>query len=304
MNFLFDVDGTLTPSRQRMNYSFKLRFIEWIKKQQDSGNKVFFVTGSDKDKTVAQVGKDLWVLVDGSYQNCGNQLYKNGSLVKQSQWKMSSSLYSDICSLLKNSIWHGRAGKNIEERVGMVNISTVGREASIQLRKEYFEWDNKKGERQRIVSSLSSKYPELGFAVGGEISIDVYPKGKDKSQVLDDMIGESVFLGDRCEEGGNDFSIAEKSNKKYHIEDWKEMDSLLGKLEGLGNPNLYSYDFQNSFVEWDNGRMAYFFWGEDAAAMPIGSFSTREEAVLKREEYCDWFYSHKSPRGDWDTNEE
>ena len=40
--FIFDVDGTLTPSRQAMDPEFKEWFIDFIK-----ANKVWLVTGSD-----------------------------------------------------------------------------------------------------------------------------------------------------------------------------------------------------------------------------------------------------------------
>ena len=43
----------------------------------------------------------------------------------------------------------------------------------------------------------------------------IYPKGKDKSQALNHMIGETIFFGDKCEGGGNDYSIAKKSDNIY-----------------------------------------------------------------------------------------
>ena len=57
INYLFDVDGTLTPSRKPMVLDFKTYFKFWVRTQQSSGNKVYLVTGSDKDKTIEQVVK-------------------------------------------------------------------------------------------------------------------------------------------------------------------------------------------------------------------------------------------------------
>ena len=68
MNFLFDVDGTLTTPRESITPEFKKFFGRWVGVQQGNGHKVFFVTGSDRDKTVEQVGLPLWRFVDGSYQ--------------------------------------------------------------------------------------------------------------------------------------------------------------------------------------------------------------------------------------------
>ena len=222
INYLFDVDGTLTPSRGAMDSDFQKLFIRFFSRESKAGNKVFFVTGSDKDKTIEQVGGQLWRAVHGSYQNSGNQLYSQGTLVKQSEWMMGANLHLDLLNILETSKWYGRAETNIEERVGMVNISTVGRSADNVLRKEYYNWDNQNREREKIVSHLSLRYPDLEFAIGGEISIDIYPKGKDKSQVLEDMQGKTIFFGDRCEQGGNDHTIAMKSDKYFNVTGWQD----------------------------------------------------------------------------------
>lgn len=51
INFLFDIDGTLTPARDSMDKEFDKMFGQWVYKQQNKSNKVFFVTGSDRQKT-------------------------------------------------------------------------------------------------------------------------------------------------------------------------------------------------------------------------------------------------------------
>jgi|TARA_Y100000593_G_C4167056_1_gene264971 phosphomannomutase len=227
INYLFDVDGTLTPARRKMEDEFKAFFGFWTLRQRKKGNKVFLVTGSDREKTKSQIGQAILRTVNGVYQNCGNQLFVRNQLVKESNWKMPASLHLDIVNELEKSRWYGRAEGNIEERVGMVNISTIGREATAQQRREYFVWDEVNEERKHIARSLSFKHRDLDFAIGGEISIDIYPKGKDKSQVLSDMEGKTVFFGDRCEQGGNDFSIAAKSNLFYNVSGYKEVETIL-----------------------------------------------------------------------------
>jgi phosphomannomutase len=229
-NFLFDVDGTLTPSRAKMDKEFSRFFGQWVSQHQCKDNNVFFVTGSDKEKTIEQVGISIYRLIDGSYQSCGNELYVRNRLIKSSTWKMPAHLHLDILEILSESQWYGRADNNIEERAGMVNISSVGRGASKPLRKEYHRWDTRVGERESIVDELSYKYPELDFCIGGEISIDIYPKGRDKSQVLSDMTGRTIFFGDRCEKGGNDFTIATMSDISYNVNSWRQTYEILNKM--------------------------------------------------------------------------
>ena len=216
-NYLFDIDGTLTYARQPMASDFKDFFTEWIGRQRGLGNNVFLVTGSDKTKTIEQIGTPLWCYVDGSFQNCGNQYYEKGKLRWESAWQMPVALRLDILELIEASSWYGTAGINIEERVGMINISTIGREASPKQRREYLVWDQTNKEREKIIGELRAKHKDLEFSIGGEISIDIHPKGADKSQVLGNMLGETVFFGDSCEQGGNDYAIAHGSDRFYSV---------------------------------------------------------------------------------------
>ena len=228
MNYLFDVDGTLTEPRQKITKEFKKFFADWTTDKIKNGDAVILVTGSDSQKTKEQLGSALWRHVTASYQNCGNQMYARGRLLKESKWRMSALLHLDILTLIETSPYYGKAENNIEERVGMINISTVGRSADNKLRKAYFTWDQTVGERKKIVEILGMRYPRLEFSIGGEISIDIYPKGKDKSQVLEDWTdSKTVFFGDSCHEGGNDYSIAQKSDRFHQVSDPKETEYVL-----------------------------------------------------------------------------
>ena len=60
--FIFDVDGTLTPSRKQIDKEFAKFFLHFCKT-----NYVYFVTGSDRDKTVEQVGDTLYGMAAVSY---------------------------------------------------------------------------------------------------------------------------------------------------------------------------------------------------------------------------------------------
>ena len=53
--FIFDVDGTLTDSRQQIDLSFMAYMIVFACKYD-----VYLVTGSDRAKTIDQVGLDVY----------------------------------------------------------------------------------------------------------------------------------------------------------------------------------------------------------------------------------------------------
>ena len=238
INYLFDVDGTLTPSRKPMVEDFKNYFKFWVSTQQSSGNKVYFVTGSDYDKTVEQVGEDLWTLVDGSYQNSGNRLFCQGRLIFESEWEMPEDLESVVLTLIRQSDWYGTAENNVEHRMGMVNISTIGRDCTDKQRSEYYEWDKESLERETIADVINSNFDDIEAVIGGEISIDIYPKGKDKSQILGCLEGKNIFFGDKCYLGGNDYTISEAAYEKYHVADWTQTRDILAVIDKLREVEL------------------------------------------------------------------
>ena len=61
------------------------------------------------------------------------------------------------------------------------------------------------------------EFPFLEASVGGEISIDIYPRGKNKAQVLDEITGPVVFFGDN--KGMLEQRLAVKHMKGLHLHD-------------------------------------------------------------------------------------
>jgi phosphomannomutase len=230
---LFDVDGTLTPSRGKMDPEFKKEFLNFQK-----AYKVCFVTGSDDVKTIEQVGEDVFAAAYYSFNCSGNQVFKCGKLQSTIGWTAPDTLinYLEIC--LEHTHYTEKYGNHIERRPGMVNFSVVGRDATQEQRDAYYEWDKKHNERSQIATAINWRWAdELQADVGGEISIDIFPKGKDKAQILDNFKNKDkiTFFGDRTEEGGNDYTLAkriidERRGEVFQVKDWKETWKKLKRL--------------------------------------------------------------------------
>ena len=210
MNYVFDIDGTLTPSRLPIDKKFESFFLEWMKNK-----KVYLVTGSDKDKTIEQVGEKIWTRSKRVYQSCGNAVYENGNLIKQSEFKLTPELKELLDEFLKITNWPYKYDINIEERIGLINFSTIGRDCPQDRRDDYYTWDNVNKERKTICKIIEDRFPEIEATIGGQISIDIYPKGQNKAQVLDDIKGQVIFIGDKCKPGGNDYPIVERLEKEW-----------------------------------------------------------------------------------------
>lgn len=231
MYFLFDVDGTLTPSRGVIDENFKKFLLEFFSKFPAS-----LVSGSDYSKTVEQLGEELVNRVIYSFNCSGNAIYQDRELVKQTDWVLSESPRNYLLEMIEKSPYPIRTGLHLEERLGAVNFSTVGRNVTQDQRKEYFEWDKIHNERKQIAEYINKNFTGIEAVVGGEISIDIYARGADKSQVLRYLRGKDViFFGDKCMPGGNDYPLSSKlpKDKVYAVSNWQETFDVLIKLSNL-----------------------------------------------------------------------
>ena len=204
--FLFDVDGTLTPSRKKIDKEFSKFFSNFCKTHE-----VYLVTGSDRDKTITQLGKTLYNKVKRVYNCSGNSVWEKNKNVHTSKWSCPFILSSYLELELNASKFKIRTGKHIEERPGCINFSILGRgEDNMKYRSEYVVWDRKMEERDKLAQNLRRLFPDLCITVGGETGLDISPKGHDKSQILQDFETHDTitFFGDKTFVGGNDYSIA------------------------------------------------------------------------------------------------
>tara|TARA_R110001592_G_scaffold81569_4_gene242138 strand:+ start:645 stop:1334 length:690 start_codon:yes stop_codon:yes gene_type:complete len=227
-NYVFDVDGTLTPSRQPIDKRFEAFFLKWME-----GKNVYLVTGSDKEKTIEQVGEKIWNKCTRCYQSCGNAVYEKGKLIKENVFHLKDELNFILIDTLARTKYKARWGTHIEQRIGLVNFSAVGRDCPQDVREHYYAWDQKSKERDAICKRIMKELPKLEATVGGQISIDIYPKGRDKSQILNDLEGDIMFFGDKCEPGGNDYSIVEKikdTHIVHRVKDWKSTMAILESI--------------------------------------------------------------------------
>ena len=235
--YIFDVDGTLTPSRRPMTEDFAKFFDKWSSK-----NKFYLVSGSDLDKIKEQIPIAYLDRAEGVFTCGGNKFYIGNKLEYEKTFKPPETLLTYLGELIRFSETPVQSTNHREDRGAMLNFSVVGRDCTLEERQKYFEWDNEVGERREIAEYITRTWPKLDAVIGGQISIDIVPKGKDKSQVLDVIKQERlvqpdkyIFLGDRIEEGGNDYPLAKLMGKTegcryYKVEDYKETKQILESL--------------------------------------------------------------------------
>jgi phosphomannomutase len=235
--YIFDIDGTLTPSRRRMTEEFAKFFDKWSEK-----NKYYLVTGSDLDKTKEQLPIAYIDRAEAIFTCCGNQMWRDDELIYNNKFTPPESLIEHLEEKIKYSKYYHRAGNHIEDRGSMLNFSVVGRNCTQEQREDYFKWDKQTNERKNISNDIKSTWTKLDPVIGGQISIDIYPKGSDKSQVLNIIEqerlvppSEYIFIGDGIENGGNDYPLAELMDNTeicdwYHTKGWEHTKEILESL--------------------------------------------------------------------------
>jgi len=241
--YIFDVDGTLTEPRQKMTEDFQWLFCDWSQTRE-----VVLATGSDYSKTKEQLPEEVLDNCQLVFCCMGNEIRNSdGTVIDVNSFTMSEDLEDDLEIFLQNSKYPGeKAGRHIEFRTGMINFSTVGRNANLEQRKRYSLWDKVNLERRKISDTINLKYPGLEASVGGSISIDIINKGCDKGQVISYLknlkVEKIVFVGDRCAPGGNDHGIVRELEHSSLIYEWFNVESIQETMDLiLNNPSFKKF---------------------------------------------------------------
>ena len=230
VSFLFDVDGTLTPSRGRIDPDFEQWFLKFI-----ANYPVSLVTGSDREKTLEQLGEQIVNSVVYCFNCAGNAVYQQEQLVYSSSWQAPQDLLDFLEQHLKTSPYPQRYGRHFEQRIGLLNFSVVGRGAQGDQRTNYYHWDQVHNERDQLVDQINRNWTECQAAAGGETGIDIFERGCDKAQVLEYFSNDVFFFGDRQDEQGNDHTLAkaildQNRGLCYPVDNWTTTWNILKKL--------------------------------------------------------------------------
>ncbi|RDD39851.1 Phosphomannomutase 2 [Trichoplax sp. H2] len=212
---LFDVDGTLTPARKLIEDNMKCT-LENLKKHVAVG----IVGGSDYGKIKEQLGgEDIPKFYDYVFAENGVVGYKKGELI--SAENIVSCIGDDNLQKVINFALKymselqlpRKRGTFVEFRSSMINLCPIGRSCSYDERLEFVALDKAENIRLKFLQALRKEFPDVGlqFAIGGQISIDVFPIGWDKTYCLRHIpaneFDQIYFFGDKTQPGGNDHEI-------------------------------------------------------------------------------------------------
>lgn len=217
---VFDMDGTLTPSKAPMKRDTAVVLSKLLRK------KVVAVIGGGKwslfqEQLVrgTRFPKELMgnlFLFPGS--STSFYRYKNGRwhnvyshpLAKEQKkniYRAFRDVFKEVNYKHPARVW----GIVIEDRDTQVTFSALGQKAPIPDKEKWKK--NNDGLRMKMTRLLQKKLPGMEVRAGGLTSIDVTKKGIDKAygirqikKVLKMKIRDMLFVGDAIFPGGNDYA--------------------------------------------------------------------------------------------------
>lgn len=228
--YLFDVDGTITESGEKLKENM-IQCINSLKNKQN--NEIGIVGGGKLDKILWQTDG---IQFDHYFTECGCVYHKlnkneNKNLIKVYEKNIRKhSLYLKINKLIKltlkylSNVNYTLTGNLIDLRSGIIYISLIGLNAN-EGEREYFKQLDKVYEyRKELLNILQNEalkldiYNKIHIVYGGSVGIAIYPNEYDKKQVMNTInhtdYENIYYFGDKYNKDGNDFELL---NHEYVI---------------------------------------------------------------------------------------
>ena len=117
-------------------------------------------------------------------------------------------------------------GEIIEDRGSQITYSALGQRAPADAK---HEWDPDDSKKRKLRDYAAERLPDLEVRVGGTTSVDVTRNGIDKAFGIKRLMGklsispdELLFIGDRLEEGGNDYPVRALGVRWVEVTQWQD----------------------------------------------------------------------------------
>jgi len=239
---IFDLDGTLAESKQKVSEEMLINIIYLLEKYQVaviSGAKMQqfneqFLNNLIKLTVNLHIIKNLHIL-----PICGAEYFRFDGENWQNIYKehFSNEEKDKIIYILnRHTKKYQFCGidNQIEDRGGQITWSALGQRAHPSVKKL---WDPKMEKRIILKNDISKDLPDFEVRIGGSTSIDITKKGIDKSfgliklmDILKFNKSDCLFFGDALCDGGNDYPVKNMGIECVEVVNYK--DTIL-KLEQL-----------------------------------------------------------------------
>jgi phosphomannomutase len=239
--FVFDLDGTLAESKQRVDADMGLLLGELMGQaivaiMSGAGFPQFERQFFPALPMEASLEK-LYVFPDNAAQ-CF--VHRQGQWHAQYDQSFSPTEREHIITALNEAlaevglketplrVW----GERIEDRGAEIAFSPLGQQAPLQEKQAWH--DAHDDIRKRLHEILLQKLPNFANAMGGLTTIDITRKGIDKAygvrrlhELTHIALSEMLYVGDALEEGGNDAVVIETGIPTHQVFGPEETSALI-----------------------------------------------------------------------------
>jgi len=231
---IFDLDDTLAPSKSSMDPAMSAALARLLERVP-----VCIISGGRFEQFEAQA-LDGFNAPDDALANlhlmptCGTRYYlwQNSSWVLQYAEDLTDDEKQRTIAVLEEGarelgLWHPQPwGEIIEDRGSQITFSALGQQAPVA---EKTAWDPDGAKKRVLAAYVSERLPDLEVRGGGSTSIDVTRKGIDKaygvSRFLERLgvtVTDVLFIGDRLDDGGNDYPVYALGVPSIAIHGWQQ----------------------------------------------------------------------------------
>lgn len=232
----FDLDDTLAITKSEISDRMSELLGRLLEKYD-----VCVITGGRFEQIEKQVVKRLDVsphILNKLHlmPTCGTRYYRYDELdakwVMQYAEDLTKEQKAKIVTALETvakemGIWCDTpAGEIIEDRYSQITMSALGQQATPE---DKYEWAEKyKDVRPVYRDKVAELLPDLEVRIGGTTSTDITLPGIDKAygmrkiiDAIDISKDEILFLGDKLQEGGNDFPVKAMGIDSIEVDGWE-----------------------------------------------------------------------------------
>lgn len=179
---------------------------------------------------------------------CGTRYYRYDELDDKWALQYSEDLSKEqrekIVEVLESTakemgIWCDKpAGEIIEDRYSQITMSALGQEATPE---DKYAWaEQNKDIRPIYRDKVAEQLPDLEVRIGGTTSTDITLPGVDKAYGMQKLIDaidiskdEILFIGDKLQEGGNDYPVKAMGIDTIEVERWEDTAFVLQGVLGV-----------------------------------------------------------------------
>ncbi|HBO64433.1 TPA: HAD family hydrolase [Candidatus Saccharibacteria bacterium] len=167
---------------------------------------------------------------------CGTRYYlydqPSGEWKQQYAEDLTKQQKEQIIAVLEASakelgLWEAHpAGDIIEDRGSQITFSALGQKATPE---DKYAWDPDGTKKAALRDLAAQSLPGLEVRAGGSTSIDVTREGIDKAYGMQKLIDELdiskddiLFMGDKLQEGGNDYPVKAFGIECLDVDRWED----------------------------------------------------------------------------------